>query len=478
MRALRPANLESARQMSSNVVPRSAAGLLPFIVLPLALDFKGAEGGGFWQYLVTGVTFVAAAAYLLSNPSMPAKTRLWRLAVLALLAPVLGGLFTWLAFGTPLDRFVRVAIPSWLLLTGVLVAARICWKGGAQHLMGLLYLGCLASAVFTVFAGFIVTGASVSEVRFQILSPVLSSLQAILLHKILVRRSYKWSHVIWLVATATLQVLSTTRSAVLAFLILFAAAVWLGAPTFKAFARKTFSCLAVIVVTAFLLVQTASLFNPQIASRWEDRLSTTEDVGFDPTTLSRIAELKEQVKLWKEDGVSVLFGRGYGAGFGWAEEFFDDLLQSGQFDIGTLGAEYFEAGHNFWVYSLFAGGLFLGIWQPLLMGWLGIYSLWTTKKRRRRQWTNTEDADLSRLGALLILAFLVTTIGGNPMGPRYTPLITGLAIGMFLVQDCRRRQATSVREASRHAAMLAGAGRPLYRGQASISAVLLDRSHP
>jgi hypothetical protein len=211
---------------------RARIGLLPFVVLPLALDFKG-EGGGIWQYLITGVTFAAAIGYLLSHPSMPAKTRLWRLSILALLAPVAGGIVTWLAYDLPFDRFARVAIPSWLLLLGVLIGARACVKGSPQRMANLVYWGCLISSIFTVFAGFLVTGASASEIRFQILSPVLLCLEAVLLHMIFVRRSYKRHHVVLLVASISLQVLSVTRSSIIAAFLLFVIAMWLGAPTFK-----------------------------------------------------------------------------------------------------------------------------------------------------------------------------------------------------------------------------------------------------
>jgi hypothetical protein len=213
---------------------RARIGLLPFVVLPLALDFKG-EGGGIWQYLITGVTFAAAIGYLLSHPSMPAKTRLWRLSILALLAPVAGGIVTWLAYDLPFDRFARVAIPSWLLLLGVLIGARACVKGSPQRMANLVYWGCLISSIFTVFAGFLVTGASASEIRFQILSPVLLCLEAVLLHMIFVRRSYKRHHVVLLVASISLQVLSVTRSSIIAAFLLFVIAMWLGAPTFKSF---------------------------------------------------------------------------------------------------------------------------------------------------------------------------------------------------------------------------------------------------
>jgi hypothetical protein len=413
----------------------SALSLMPLVVLPLSLDFKGEEGGGAWQFLITGATLLAAMLYVAANPSIRVRSGLGRFGVLAVLIPVFGGLCSFVVNDVPFERFIRVAAQVWLFALAVLIGIRVAVHGRAEALTRLMFIGCGISVIFAVVAGFLVTGESAAGIRYQIVSHVMLPFEAMLLHKIIVLRRYRWKHMLLLTTCISIQVLSVTRSSILGLLVLLAAALWLSSPKFTGVVRRAVKFAAIGVVLGFVAAQGTALVNPDVGNRWGSRVGLVEQEGVDPTTLSRVAELREQLRLWRSDVPSILFGQGYGAPYGWAEELFDQLVGTGAFGEEGLSTQYFEAGHNFWVSTLFAGGLLFGTTPQILIIWLSVRGLQTS---RRRNWAKLPEGQLGSLCTLLIVAFAAISIGGNPMGSRYTSLIIGLATGMFLVLDARR----------------------------------------
>jgi hypothetical protein len=105
------------------------------------------------------------------------------------------------------------------------------------------------------------------------------------------------------------------------------------------------------------------------------------------------------------------------------------------------------AGHNFWVYQFFAGGLLFGIAMPVAI----LYSIYRCLGTYRRWRAAMPDAPyLPVLGRAILLtaALPATSIGGNPLGPRFSGLIFGLSMGMMIAMHIQlRRLGTRVRPA-------------------------------
>jgi hypothetical protein len=424
------ARLRNDVSRPSMKISRNTA-LLALFILPLAFDFKGAEGGGITQIGLAALTIGMWARLFFANGRMIAPVgKLWRLAFLALLVTLAGSVVSFLISDALLGNYARVFMPWLLLAMGFSVALRKTFTGNIEQINSLMYVGCGLSVIFTVFIGFTQTGLGFEEIRYQILSPVLLSFEAILLHQLLVERQRTVGAVFALIGCLAVQLFSVTRSSLLGFALILLAALWLSSTSISRFTRNTFtysSGLAVIGVGAMIFAVT---LYPELYDRWFARVFNAREVGVDITTVTRIAEIEEQLALWSQDITSILFGKGYGAEYSWSSEYFQEL--SAAFRISDLAYDnYFDAGHNFWVYSLFAGGLFFGTALPTLILYAGYRGVKMSRHYTRTFGEQSEVLALSR-STLVLVSFIAFTIGGNPLSYRYTGLVSGLALGVLV----------------------------------------------
>jgi hypothetical protein len=233
-------------------------------------------------------------------------------------------------------------------------------------------------------------------------------------------------------ACVALQLVSVTRGALVGLAIVFATAVWLSSPTLMSFIRRSFkiSVPSAILVAVAILMSTA--FSPEVMERWQTRVFAAEEYGVDPTSISRLAEIKEQIDRWSESPTSVLFGKGYGAAYGWSKDLWDVMLDTQSFRLENVDNERTEFGHNYWVSSLFCGGLLFGLALPLMFIYATLYGLKMSKWMLRWRVGEITRLEVSRT-TLILTAALATTIGGNPFTYRYSPLILGAALGAMVV---------------------------------------------
>lgn len=158
---------------------------------------------------------------------------------------------------------------------------------------------------------------------------------------------------------------------------------------------------------------------------WIGRFSAINDFGFDLTSETRFAEMYGQYEMWMESYISILFGRGWGAQYYWSGDSFD-LVRS---VLGSdfYGDEQFEAGHNFWFYSIFASGILFGVFFPAMI----LARVWNIFLNMvymvDRSYCNVDLVVFSAAG---VISFLLMTVGGNPMGTRYSALIYGVIFAL------------------------------------------------
>lgn len=402
-------------------------------ILPLALDFKSNEAGGSpWQYLLFALTATAFVLFVSTKPTPKARGGFWKMCSNIMLLVLGGSVVSLLVNGTPFDKYARVILPIALFWAGYLVSLSMSWRGQHDILVRLLTIGCAVSVVFSVPAGFLLTGADTSEVRYQILSPVLLSFEAVLLHRVFIVKRGRRMSWLWLVACLALQLLSVTRSSLLAFAFLFVGALWLSSPTVSGFTLRTLRRTVPVLIIGVTAYSVTTLIAQDVADRWQARILAAGESGADPTTLSRLAEMKEQVDRWSSTPASVLVGQGYGATYTWSKDFFDAMLDTKAWRLETIDLERFEFGHSFWVSSLFCGGLLFGTALPFLL----LYATYTgtrTARRFLRGRHSSQAYERLSLSVLLFFAALGSTIGSNPFGYRYSALVAGLALGILVV---------------------------------------------
>jgi hypothetical protein len=421
---------------------------MTLFLLPLAFDYKTADdhASHLAQYLLVAPTLAAGGLLLLIAPAAAARTTLQRLVSLALLLAIPGSLVAQLINDNDVNNYLRVLLPFALFFIGYHVACRGWDARRTEQIERAVFWSSVVCFVFSFCFG-LATVHGLDNLRFRIISPTFLGLQGILLHEFVIAKRVRVLTAALFAAMLVAELLSVTRSLLIGTLLLLALATWMAAPSLSHFVRSAARALAIGIVLAGLAF-TASSVVPGVTDHWTQRIfaSKATESGRDPTTITRLAEMKDQYDQVTSSAESILFGEGYGHYYRFSPSYLPDL--AGQFSDEDFYAvhEWFP-GHNFWVYQFFAGGLVFGVGLPLAL--LGALAVCAFSYRRWR--AKAPDAPyLPVLGrAILLVASLpATSIGGNPLGSRYSGVIYGVGLGLMVAAYGRVLYATHT--AARH----------------------------
>ncbi|MCY1329525.1 hypothetical protein D9M68_142830 [compost metagenome] len=412
---------------------------------PLAVDFKSVDENGsrITQILLTLPAIAATVVLAMIAPRFAGGSRLRTAITIALMLTVPGSLVPQLLQGNDFGNYLRVLLPFMLTLFGFLAACRPWQQDRLVQIEKAMFTGMVISLLFS-FAYGMAVGGGLETVRFRIVSVVFLALQGLLLHEFVIARRLSKLTVLLFLLSVAIELLSVTRSLLVGTAMLFCLATWLGAPSLRQLLKSVARALVTTVALIGGTVVIGSALFPSVAAHWEQRISAAKATasGIDPTTATRLAEIMDQLDQVTASTVSLLLGKGFGHNYRYSPDYLTAL--SGQMSEKEFYAiNEWAAGHNFWVYQLFAGGLMFGLALPFAV----LFALWRGALIYRR-WRRDAPAApyLPVLGrALMVLAALpATSIGGNPLGPRYAGLLYGVALGL-LVGSCMRLQRLTIR---------------------------------
>ncbi|NPT55445.1 O-antigen ligase family protein [Paraburkholderia elongata] len=414
-------------------------------LLPLAFDYKAtnANVGHFAQSGLVIPVIAAGLALVLIAPRFHGRSQLRSAVTFSMLLCVLGSIVAQFVQDNDTGNYLRVLLPFVLFLLGYLVACRPWSEYRISQFEKALFVANAISLVFTFVFG-VATGGDLEDVRFRILSVTFLGLQAVLLHEFVVAKRFSFFTVAMFAGSVLVELLSVTRSMLLGTVLLFLFAMALSAPTIQHVWRATARTLIVGAVLAGV-AGIAALSFPTVAEHWTQRIFASEETvtGKDPTTITRLAEMRDQYDQVTASPETLLFGAGYGHYYRYSPAYLPDLAdQISEKDFYAINE--WAAGHNFWVYQLFAGGLLFGIAMPLAtLAALAICFL------SYRYWRSmVPDAPmLPVLGRAIMLfaALPATSIGGNPLGPRFSGLVFGVALGLMIATHARLQRALPAR---------------------------------
>jgi hypothetical protein len=402
-------------------------------LLPLAFDYKTADDSQshLLQYLLVAPPLVCGVFLALMGPRFRSKSQLRSLVSIAVTLTVAGSVVPQFLQGNDVGDYLRVILTFVLFLVGYHVGCHPWSDARAKIINQLLFATMAVSMIDSLLYG-LATGGSIDDVRYRILSPVLLGFQGLLLHEIVVRRAASKIALVFFVATLIIELLSVTRSFLVGTVLLFCFASLLAAPTISHLAKSLLRTLLVAAALGGVVAAGAVWIFPSVLDHWSQRIFFAEGTqsGKDPTTLSRLAEMENQYDQVTSTGTSLLTGMGYGHHFGYAEDYIVEMLEfSKRGDLEAIDS--WSAGHNFWVYQLFAGGILFGVALPLAL----LYNLYrcTISYRRWRRASPAADY-LQNMGRYLLVSagMIVTTVGGNPLGPRFSGLVYGIALGLLV----------------------------------------------
>ncbi|SAL38709.1 hypothetical protein [Caballeronia humi] len=416
-------------------------------LFPLALDFKGAETGSkVLQVLLVLPAIAGGIALLLIAPHFARRSKLRKFVTAALLLTIVGSAVTQVLQGNDFGNYLRVLLPFLLMLLGYFVACHPWNQDRLEQIEKIMFWSMVVSLFFS-FAYGMATGGSLENVRFRIVSVTFLCLQGLLLHEFVVAKRLTKVSVALFLVTIVIELLSVTRSLLVGTVLLFAFATWIASPSLKSLIKSSARAVMIGVLLGGMTLAAAAFF-PTVAEHWSQRIffSSATESGRDPTTVTRLAEMKDQYDQTTSSTVSLLAGMGYGHNYRYSPTYLPEL--AGQMSAKDFYAiKEWAAGHNFWVYQLFAGGILFGIGLPLAV----LFALWRGSQAYRAWRRSAPDVlYLPVLGrALLVLAALpATSVGGNPLGNRFSGLVFGVALGLLVASYARIAHAMRLRATS------------------------------
>jgi hypothetical protein len=347
-----------------------------------------------------------------------------------------------LARSVPFERVVRVALPFALLLLGIAVGAVAASDGRRVSYLvrAMVAAGCVSAATRYYYSTG-VAGISISEMRYQLLSPALPSLIAF----VVARVAYAGRMDVWTMVTAMVVTISISLSITRAFLVVPIAAVacvflldrlfdvrglkirrlWPNRFMSTAVVGAAMLCGAVVAVAA----------RPQVLQDWIGRVTTRASAtGQDVTFLTRLAEAEGVWEQVTQSASSFLFGRGFGNTYSWSAKYVAEFqtITSGLFEEFS-GVWY--PGHSCYTYALFFGGLFALMWQiyivalPVIVVFAG---------RQQTFMSNHVLAESPWRYAFIVSSIILYTsqsFTANPLGERLAGLFMGLTTGLLLASE-------------------------------------------
>jgi hypothetical protein len=414
-------------------------------LLPLALSYQetDANPAHFAQLLLVLLSMTAGLALLLIAPRFHEPSRLRSVVTISTLLCVFGSIVSQLAQGNDTGNYLHTLLPFVLFMVGYFVASRPWSEYRLAQFEKALFLASVISLVTTFFYG-MAAGGGLEEVRVRIVSVTLLGLQGVLLHEFVVARRFSFYTVAALAATIVVELMSETPSLLVGTGLLFLLATALSASTIRRIRRMLAPGLVVGAVLAGTGGIAAWSF-PGVAQQWTQHIFASGEAvsGKDPTTIARLAEMRNQYDQVTSSASTLLFGEGYGHDYRYSPVHLPDL--AGQFTEEDLYPIHeWTAGHNFWVYQLFADGLVFGIGMPLAM--LAALAICFFSYRYWR--AIVPDAPLLPVlgrAIMLFAALPATSIGGNPLGPRFSGLVFGVALGLMIATHARLQRALPAR---------------------------------
>lgn len=407
--------------------------LTVLFVMSFALDFKGTAGGSLLQFLMAGVnsaTFILLAlSYRLALPTrgLPSFVLLGWGGLLAV------GTMGALVNAVPFGHYIRIAYTFLLFLEGFLVSWWVAREPrNVKLIMSAMTSAAIVSLFFTFAWGFYFTAEGVSQIRYQILSPLIPFLVVVSGFDLFFARRRRLLSLFLLAVILTALVLSVTRGVLLdiafvAFVILLAA-FWNASRTAhlpRLILRSASGATVFLAIAAVAVV----LFNPEVLGRWVHRgLGPAHDVTF----WTRMAAVDGQYQALMTHSLGWLLGRGFGGSYPWPVSNFPWILP--YLSPQAVGRSVWFPGEFMWMPFIFYGGLIVGLFAAInllaiaLRGFRVLSNLLVG-----RSWKNARLRPIW-LAVLGYFAFIGMGFTANPFILRLGAMFMGLCAGIVLAE--------------------------------------------
>jgi len=338
--------------------------------------------------------------------------------------------------GVPFARWTRMALPLIFCFSGIL-NAHIAGCAGVKPskiVTPILVVSCV-NIIWRIVHGFLFKGVTMETVRIEVQSPASDWVAAWIGCAILLRGRFHWSV---LVACTVLFIgifITVTRSLIFPILasatssfICFSLCIRWRQFGWNALLGRLAPVIAACVF-GITLLGLAFALQPAMVERWNERLfhnTYTRNLSKDISYLTRKAEADSIARIFREDPVALINGKGIGASYNWDAAYLPEIFLVFPED-NELGTDVWTIGHSTWSYAMFSGGIIALGANIALIGSMLVISL---RAARANASLPGPDQWLAFLPFIAGCCLLSVTLTGNPLNERLAGMTFGMMVGL------------------------------------------------
>jgi hypothetical protein len=411
-------------------------------VFSLSIDYKSVNEGGDVIQVLCLTAAVGSALILGLVTKLRSRSNAGRsFARLSMLFLFISGVGT-LINRVPLDRYVRVLVPYALCIIGFWICRTVLGVTGNLRRMVQVVVGAsLVNGVWRFVYAVAVMKVPIDDLRYQIIGPGALVLCCWSCSHILHVRRITVFNLTCLIAGWLPAILSVTRGFLLALAcgvaVIFLASV---RREFRISGTVAFLKVQVLCVSAVCVVALGAVLisGTDIAYKWTARMDgvLSGDVRDDATFLTRKAEM-DGLLGGMGSPIPWVVGNGLGSSYRWGQAY--DAILKGRVSEEALTSEYWYAGHNIWIYMLYAAGV------PGVLWLFGVFCLPTpiTIAIAQGKYGLMSAFDAAQVASIagVFWVYLVYSLTGGPFSERLGGALMGITIAFLFQIGARRPQA-------------------------------------
>lgn len=374
------------------------------------LDFKNYSDGIFIFQILINLGLLVFGIIIIINRLNKSISK--NLIIISLLISL--SLPAFLMNGVETVYFLKSLFPYFLLFCGYIAGEKIFNKIGQLKTIDLLFFVSSSSMILTALYAIFISGINFQEMRYEILSSIIIILTSISISYILFFKKNYFISCFNLTLSFLIILVSATRGALLVYLLNIIIA--LSIAPFSSYKK----CINKFLIFIFIVSLSSYYFLPNYFHNFYDRIFLFQELGFDITTETRLAEIDFQINMWLNNPITFLVGNGLGEAYGFSGIHQDNLVKFFGGHIDNLSeVNWSFQGHNFLIYSLFSQGILGAVIIPYIL----LRSLFSSLK-------NLRSSPFNMAMTLLLSMVTILLIVGNPMGSRIFAQYFGVLLGI------------------------------------------------
>ena len=397
--------------------------LLWLFIFSFAFDFKGEEGGSPAQVVFLAIALFSGMGYLILPRSRPSggiiRGDATTLVLMFLWAFIISSGITASIMVIPLARYARVLLPLLRGLSATVAVRAIRDNVDIDYLGKVIFWAAAVSLAWTFTYSMFVIGHKISEIRYQIVTPMAPYILAYGAWAFATKRRLSFVYNFVIVIMIALIIVSITRAYIIVAMLVWIAYLTHGRRILLGRIVTSTGIMGIMIVVGIII---AVMLRSDVLDSWNHRLfDQLASTNIDITALTRLAEYSGQWHALTSGPLSMLIGKGLGSEYAWDSSYMD-VLSSVLGGDNEVGIYEWNGGHSLWIYSLYSGGILFG-WIIPCVFLMCLYQAFLSIRRRHLYRPRLESAVY--LPYFVLMAFIGISFTSHPLMFRENAVVLG-----------------------------------------------------